>query len=80
MQGGISLHHLWWKGESKMKYIDFQTGTHSVEEHYEEVKRLLADGYTYIGNRFGNPIFTNREKESICILASINEQSGYFAV
>lgn len=64
-----------------MRYIDLQTGKHSVEEHYETVKRLLADGYTYVGNSFGNPIFTHREKkESICILASISEQSGYFEI
>jgi hypothetical protein len=64
-----------------MKYIDLTEGKHTINEHYEVVENLLKDGYTYTGNRFGNPIFTHYEKrESVCIISSIVEQSGYFAI
>ena len=66
-----------------MKYIDFQTGNHTTEEHYQAVKELLADGYTYTGNTFGNPYFANfkdKTKEDVCILSSIVEDHGYFRI
>lgn len=64
-----------------MRYIDLQIGRHTVEEHYKVVEQLLNEGYRYIGNRFGNPMFYNREKkEEVCILASISEPSGYFQI
>jgi hypothetical protein len=64
-----------------MDYIDLTDGKHTAQEHYETAERLLKEGYAYTGNRYGNPIFTNREKKkSVCIISAITEQSGYFAI
>lgn len=66
-----------------MKYIDLTKGSHTSEEHYETVKKLLRDGYTFTGNTFGNPHFhhfTDQNKEDVCILSSIVDTSGYFRI
>ena len=69
------------KKEEMVKYIDFQTGEHTPEEHHQAVKRLLAEGYKFTGNTFGNPYFCNfndKTKEDVCILSGIIDDSAYF--
>lgn len=64
-----------------MEYIDLTEGKHTAQEHHETAEKLLKEGYTYTGNRYGNPIFTHREKKkSVCIISAIIEPSGYFAI
>ena len=66
-----------------MRYIDLKSGIHSAAEHYDTVRELLKQGYTFTMNTFVNPTFHHFEdktKEDICILSGIVDDSGYFRI